>query len=345
MTNVNVQPRKEANVAATTSFPRFLFSVNQSLSRALKRFADRRSAINTHGHEPSRLLTVIRPKKALQAFRNKKWVSTFFQSFPRFHVRDACGFVSVSRAGVPAMAAVDNPLFAEEDFSLFAGVGGFTAPSHRGWHGNKALVPPSPVFGTNETNETNPHRGETKRTRDSGTSSKARALARRNDHLEAELASLRTRSSLETTQSAKTKANALRHLKAVEEHVGLLVNESNAKLETLVAEREKENALDFDERDENESDVMRRRGRTNGEARETSTRHTGDTGNNHGSAACAETERLRDELVRFSNREAEMDAEAEERESELAQAVKRIESLTQALRLAGGDEFGWGRER
>jgi len=240
------------------------------------------------------------------------------------------------------MAAVDNPLFAEEDFSLFAGTGGLTAPSHRGWHDNKALVPPSPLFGTNETN---PHRGETKRTSDSGTSSKARALARRNDHLEAELASLRTRSALEVSQSAKTKANALRHLKAVEEHVGLLVNESSAKLETLAAEREKENALDFDERETNDSDVMRRLGRTNGEARETSTRHRGDTGNKHSSAAIAETERLRDELARFSQREAEMDLEAEERESELAQAVMRIELLEQALRLAGGGEFGGGRER
>jgi len=54
---------------------------------------------------------------------------------------------------------------------------------------------------------------------------------------------------------------------------------------------------------------------------------------------------LRDELARFSQREAEMDLEAEERESELAQAVMRIELLEQALRLAGGGEFGGGRER
>ena len=65
--------------------------------------------------------------------------------------RDACLLVSSPRSfviavGAEAMAAVDNPLFAEDDFSAFAPEDGVQAPEPSGWHGEPTgpLQPPSP---------------------------------------------------------------------------------------------------------------------------------------------------------------------------------------------------------
>ena len=235
------------------------------------------------------------------------------------------------------MATLTNPLFAEEDFSAFSpDVTRVRVPVLHGWDDEKALVPPSPLLTKSETKRLQDRRkgsgdvGGTRGTKDRELQ-RTRVLQAKNDKLEGEIESLRNTTTLKSNEALATKANALRHLKSVEEHVHLLMDESKRKIDALAAEMEKENDLGFaggggvDEKS-NDSNVMRRDMQ--------SASHSVYAP--HESSAVAEAIKLRTELNLFSQREAELDAEAEEREEELAQAVERIQKLEEALRLAGG---------
>ena len=140
------------------------------------------------------------------------------------------------------MAAVDNPLFAEDDFSAFAPEDGVQAPEPSGWHGEPTgpLQPPSPLLDAAQREKLRASRRDRRdpggRERRDG--QRRRALEAKNEALEQEVSSLRRASETRADEALATRAKALRHLEAAEDHVGLLVKESAAKLETLAAEKE-----------------------------------------------------------------------------------------------------------
>jgi hypothetical protein len=140
------------------------------------------------------------------------------------------------------MGAVDNPLFAEDDFSAFAPEDGVQAPEPSGWHGEPTgpLQPPSPLLDAAQREKLRASRRDRRdpggRERRDG--QRRRALEAKNEALEQEVSSLRRASETRADEALATRAKALRHLEAAEDHVGLLVKESAAKLETLAAEKE-----------------------------------------------------------------------------------------------------------
>ena len=233
------------------------------------------------------------------------------------------------------MAAVDNPLFAEDDFSAFAPEDGVQAPEPSGWHGEPTgpLQPPSPLLDAAQREKLRASRRDRRdpggRERRDG--QRRRALEAKNEALEQEVSSLRRASETRADEALATRAKALRHLEAAEDHVGLLVKESAAKLETLAAEKE--------------NDATRRRATTTGddvdelwEAR--TSKHT----RHHSKCVRRPKEdddetgalsKARAELAAVLATRAKMDAEAEEREKELRDAAARVEALEAMLRKAG----------
>ena len=241
----------------------------------------------------------------------------------------------VIAVGAEAMAAVDNPLFAEDDFSAFAPEDGVQAPEPSGWHGEPTgpLQPPSPLLDAAQREKLRASRRDRRdpggRERRDG--QRRRALEAKNEALEQEVSSLRRASETRADEALATRAKALRHLEAAEDHVGLLVKESAAKLETLAAEKE--------------NDATRRRASTTGddvdelwEAR--TSKHT----RHHSKCVRRPKEdddetgalsKARAELAAVLATRAEMDAEAEAREKELRDAAARVEALEAMLRRAG----------
>lgn len=241
----------------------------------------------------------------------------------------------VIAVGAEAMAAVDNPLFAEDDFSAFAPEDGVQAPEPSGWHGEPTgpLQPPSPLLDAAQREKLRASRRDRRdpggRERRDG--QRRRALEAKNEALEQEVSSLRRASETRADEALATRAKALRHLEAAEDHVGLLVKESAAKLETLAAEKE--------------NDATRRRATTTGddvdelwEAR--TSKHT----RHHSKCVRRPKEdddetgalsKARAELAAVLATRAEMDAEAEAREKELRDAAARVEALEAMLRKAG----------
>lgn len=247
------------------------------------------------------------------------------------------------------MGAVDNPLFAEDDFSAFAPEDGVQAPEPSGWNAEPSgpLQPPSPLLDAAQREKLRASRHDRrdhgKRERRDG--QRRRALEAKNEALEQEISSLRRASEIRADEALATRASALRHLKAAEDHVGLLIKESAAKLETLAAEKEND----------------RRRRATSDDAasarspndRTPSTMRHGDTPKSgvhprhddddvHGDAERSRTSagdqnaaRMRTEIAKLRATQAELDAEAEEREEELRNAVARVEALEAMLKKAG----------
>ena len=240
--------------------------------------------------------------------------------------------------GAEAMAAVDNPLFAEDDFSAFAPEDGVQAPEPSGWHGEPTgpLQPPSPLLDAAQREKLRASRRDRRdpggRERRDG--QRRRALEAKNEALEQEVSSLRRASETRADEALATRAKALRHLEAAEDHVGLLVKESAAKLETLAAEKE--------------NDATRRRRATGDDVDELSyeARTESTSKNTRHDSKCVRRPKEEDdetgalsearaELAAVLATQAEMDAEAEEREKELRDAAARVEALEAMLRKAG----------
>jgi hypothetical protein len=251
-------------------------------------------------------------------------VATLFFVSPRSR-----SFIAV---GADAMGAVDNPLFAEDDFSAFAPEDGVQAPEPSGWNAEPSgpLQPPSPLLDAAQREKLRASRHDRrdhgKRERRDG--QRRRALEAKNEALEQEISSLRRASEIRADEALATRASALRHLKAAEDHVGLLIKESAAKLETLAAEKEND----------------RRRRATSDDAasarspndRTPSTMRHGDTPkSSRSSAGDQNAARMQTEIAKLRATQAEMDAEAEEREEELRNAVARVEALEAMLKKAG----------
>ena len=236
------------------------------------------------------------------------------------------------------MAAVDNPLFAEDDFSAFAPGDGVQAPEPSGWRGEPTgpLQPPSPLLDAAQREKLRASRRDRRdpggRERRDG--QRRRALEAKNEALEREVSSLRRASETRADEALATRAKALRHLEAAEDHVGLLVKESAAKLETLAAEKENDATTyvrratgdDVDELWEARTSMKlptRHHSKCVVERRKENDDETG---------ALSEA---RAELAAVLATQAEMDAEAEEREKELRDAAARVEALEAMLRKAG----------
>lgn len=153
-------------------------------------------------------------------------------------------------------------------------------------------------------------------------------LSAANDKLEREVAALREETAeaeerarlveAKSADAATVRANALKHLQAAEDHVGLLLNESRKKLEAMARENEKI------------------------AAGEHPAGAGGDVAQGAGpgfGGGLADVERqeldlLRGEVKEYIQTQAEMDAEAEEREGELKIAYEHIKQLQEALRQA-----------
>lgn len=150
-------------------------------------------------------------------------------------------------------------------------------------------------------------------------------LSAANDALEHEVAALREESAeaqerarlveAKSADAASARANALKHLQAAEDHVGLLLNESRKKLEAMARENEKIAAGEHPA------------GAGGGVA------WGAGAGLGGGLAAVErqELDLLRGEVKEYIQTQAEMDAEAEEREGELKIAYEHIKQLQEAL--------------
>lgn len=231
-----------------------------------------------------------------------------------------------------------NP-FADEDHGAFPAEGGHRL--QRGWYGDDGTFVPSPSTKTSRSRLADHHRADD--AMDAGGSSasaddgrETRRLRERVAHLETtnarlerEIRSLRALASASANETTAVRVDALRHLIAAEDHVRLLHDESESKLATLRAEMASVGG-----------DAAR--GATGEGTGGPSTSDAGPSTSRPGpapgpgpDAADAET-RLRDEVRRFAAAQAEMDAEAEEREAELGAAWDKIRELQEALRAARG---------
>ena len=216
-----------------------------------------------------------------------------------------------------------NP-FADEDHGAFPAEGGHRL--QRGWYGDDGTFVPSPSSKTSHSSLD--HRGND--ARDAGGSSasaddrrEAQRLRQRVAHLETtnarlerEIRSLRALASASANETTAVRVDALRHLTAAEDHVQLLHDESQSKLAALHAEMAS----------------------VGGDAaRDAAGEGTGGASTSGPSSGADDTEgRLRDEVRRFAAAQAEMDAEAEEREAEWAAAWDKIRELQEALGAARG---------
>jgi len=258
------------------------------------------------------------------------------------------------------MATVDNPLFAEDDFSAFATEERLDAPVSRGWDGQppSALVPPSPLLDAAKRDgkdaETGGGRAESSvdlRKRRERRERQRRALEAKNDELEREISILRLVSKTRMEEATATRVNAFRHLRAAEDHVKLLLAESAAKLDSMAAEKENRDSFRGNTRD---GDVRYGTGtppRTEERTDRPGVQSPPVDAAGHQSRVTrrafefeekhilgkpeSEAARLRAELAVMSATRAEMDAEAEEREGELEQAMRRIAALEATARRAG----------
>lgn len=200
----------------------------------------------------------------------------------------------------------------------------------RGWYGNDGTYVPSPTKRAPKPSaETRPrHRGSGAAGDDrrgaSGSSSSSRDLRERvatleaaNEKLEREVRALRRAAETANEENKSARANAARHLRAAEDHVGLLLAESRAKADAIAEELE--------------------RAATASEGPGAGEDPPGASGSATASAGeRRELERLRAEVRRFADAQASLDAEAEEREGELAAAWAKIRELQAALAAAGG---------
>ena len=218
-----------------------------------------------------------------------------------------------------------NP-FADEDHGAFPAEGGHRL--QRGWYGDDGTFVPSPSTKTSRSRLADHHRADD--AMDAGGSSasaddgrETRRLRERVAHLETtnarlerEIRSLRALASASANETTAVRVDALRHLIAAEDHVRLLHDESESKLATLRAEMAS----------------------VGGDAaRDAAGEGTGGASTSGPSSGADDTEgRLRDEVRRFAAAQAEMDAEAEEREAELAAAWDKIRELQEALGAARG---------
>ena len=138
-----------------------------------------------------------------------------------------------------------------------------------------------------------------------------------NEKLEREVRALRRAAETANEENKSARANAARHLRAAEDHVGLLFAESRAKADAIAEELE--------------------RAATASEGPGAGEDPPGASGSATASAGeRRELERLRAEVRRFADAQASLDAEAEEREGELAAAWAKIRELQAALVAAGG---------
>ena len=239
--------------------------------------------------------------------------------------------------GAEAMAAVDNPLFAEDDFSAFAPEDGVQAPEPSGWHGEPTgpLQPPSPLLDAAQREKLRASRRDRRdpggRERRDG--QRRRALEAKNEELEQEVSSLRRASETRADEALATRASALRHLEAAEDHVRLLIKESAAKLRSLTLAAEKENDRSSPARDEEHATKNTRRGVRRRDDDDDSRNAERSRAETPGDATSA-----RAELAAALATRAEMDAEAAEREEELRNALARVEALEATLRKAGVQE-------
>ena len=273
----------------------------------------------------------------------------------RFSRRTRPELVSPSRflstaVGAEAMAAVDNLLFAEDDFSAFAPDDGIQAPEPSGWHGEPTgpVQPPSPLLDAAQRKKLRSsrhgRRDPGKRERRDG--QRRRALEARNEALEREISSLRRASETRADEALATRASALRHLRAAEDHVGLLVKESAGRLRrlTLAVSRENERLDARRTSDDAASPRSARKHRAWTTPRRRDRRSdedgNGDAARSPSSTVDAMT--ARSELAAALATQAEMDAEAEEREEELRDALARVEALEAMLREAGLQGRGEG---
>ena len=128
-------------------------------------------------------------------------------------------------------------------------------------------------------------------------------------------------SSFSAARASAAKANALAHLRAAEDHVALLLSESRAKVDALARETEKTRA--------SASASASRAALATMDANAT----VGDAGvASDADAKERELALLRAEVREYAATQAEMDAEAEERDAELKNAYDRIAKLQDALR-------------
>ena len=153
-------------------------------------------------------------------------------------------------------------------------------------------------------------------------------LVTTNQKLEREVASLRNdvmdaeervrMVEAKSADEAAVKANALKHLQAAEDHVGLLLTESRNKLEAMAAENE-----------QIEAGLMSSAagGRDAGDAAASAA-----YGGGLNDEERMELDLLRGEVKEYISTQAEMDAEAEEREGELKRAYEHIVQLQEAVR-------------
>lgn len=231
------------------------------------------------------------------------------------------------------MGAVDNPLFAEDDFSAFAPEDGVQAPEPSLWNAEPSgpLQPPSPLLDAAQREKLRASRHDRrdhgKRERRDG--QRRRALEAKNEALEQEISSLRRASEIRADEALATRASALRHLKAAEDHVGLLIKESAAKLETLAAEKENDRRRQKPTSDDAAS------ARSPNDRTPSTMRHGDTPKSSRSSAGDQNAARMQTEIAKLRATQAEMDAEAEEREEELRNAVARVEALEAMLKKAG----------
>jgi hypothetical protein len=128
-------------------------------------------------------------------------------------------------------------------------------------------------------------------------------------------------SSFSAARASAAKANALAHLRAAEDHVALLLSESRAKVDALARETEKTRA--------SASASASRAALATMDATATA----GDAGvASDADAKERELALLRAEVREYAATQAEMDAEAEERDAELKNAYDHIAKLQDALR-------------
>jgi chromosome segregation ATPase len=128
-------------------------------------------------------------------------------------------------------------------------------------------------------------------------------------------------SSFSAARASAAKANALAHLRAAEDHVALLLSESRAKVDALARETEKTRA--------SASASASRAALATMDANATA----GDAGvASDADAKERELALLRAEVREYAATQAEMDAEAEERDAELKNAYDHIAKLQDALR-------------
>lgn len=149
-------------------------------------------------------------------------------------------------------------------------------------------------------------------------------LTAANDELESEVRKLRgevgeeqertRQEAARAEQSMAIRANALKHLQAAEDHVGLLIAESRSKLEALTREKEQMAPSNAGNVGAASPGAV---GRISDEERQ-------------------ELELLRGEVQEWAKTQEEMDAEAEEREGELMKAYAQITHLQQQLAEARG---------